>query len=126
MKRRLGDRRVRPRFEIVGELWGTLETVLRLPLRNVGIGGALFESHVPLAAESIHRLNWQCDGRESAVQVRVRHVRPVESADGERTYLIGIEFLSLNPVVTDQIRKWLDAGTASVGQAFRPVEETGA
>ena len=42
MKRRLGDRRVRPRFEIVGELWGTLETVLRLPLRNVGIGGALF------------------------------------------------------------------------------------
>jgi len=110
VKRRLGDRRVRPRFEIVGELWGTLETVLRLPLRNVGIGGALFESHIPLAAESIHRLTWSCDDRETAVQVRVRHVRPLESADGERSYLIGIEFLSLNPVIAGQIQKWLAVG----------------
>jgi hypothetical protein len=107
VKRRLGDRRVRPRFEIVGELWGTLETVLRLPLKNVGIGGALFESQVPLAAESIHRLTWKCDDRETAVQVRIRHVRPVESVHGERSYLIGIEFLSLNPVIVGQIQKWL-------------------
>ena len=85
VKRRLGDRRARPRFEIVGELFGSLETVLRLPLKNVGIGGALFESHVPLAAESIHRLTWKCDDHETAVQVRVRHVKPVQSADGERT-----------------------------------------
>ena len=126
MKRRLGDRRVRPRFEIVGELWGTLETVLRLPLRNVGIGGALFESHVPLAAESIHRLNWTCEDRESAVQVRVRHVRPVESADGERTYLIGIEFLSLNPVVSEQIRKWLGDPVTPEGETIRSAEGSGA
>ena len=115
MKRRLGDRRNRPRFEIVGELWGTLETVLRLPLKNVGIGGALFESHVPLAAESIHRLTWKCEDRDTAVQVRVRHVRAVESADGERSYLIGIEFLSLNPVIVGQIDKWLVEGAGSAG-----------
>ena len=126
VERRLGDRRIRPRFEIVGELWGTFETVLRLPLRNVGIGGALFESHVPLAAESIHRLNWKCEDRESAVQVRVRHVRPVESADGERSYLIGIEFLALNPVVTEQIQKWLGLGPTRMEQAARPAEGTGA
>lgn len=114
MKRRLGDRRNRPRFEIVGELWGTLETVLRLPLRNVGIGGALFESHVPLAAESIHRLSWKCEDRDTVVQVRVRHVRPLEAADGERTYLIGIEFLSLNPVIVGQIERWLGAGAGGV------------
>lgn len=109
MKRRLGDRRIRPRFEIVGELWGTLETVLRLPLRNVGMGGALFESHVPLAPESIHRLTWKCADRETAVQVRVRHVRPFASADGERSYLIGIEFLAANPLITGQITQWLAA-----------------
>lgn len=114
MKRRLGDRRNRPRFEIVGELWGTLETVLRLPLRNVGVGGALFESHVPLAAESIHRLSWKCEDRDTAVQVRVRHVRPLQSADGERSYLIGIEFLSLNPVIVGQIEKWLGADAGGV------------
>jgi hypothetical protein len=110
--RRLGDRRTRPRFEIVGELWGTLETVVRLPLRNAGLGGALFESHVPLAAESIHRLTWKCDDRETAVQVRVRHVRPVESADGRRGYLIGIEFLSLNPLIVGQIQHWLAAANS--------------
>jgi hypothetical protein len=109
VKRRLGDRRIRPRFELVGDLWGTLETVLRLPIRNVGTGGALFESHVPLAAESIHRLTWRCDDREAAVQVRVRHVRPIEAADGERGYLIGIEFMSLNPMVAGQIEEWLAA-----------------
>jgi hypothetical protein len=107
VKRRLGDRRARPRFEIVGELFGSLETVLRLPLKNVGIGGALFESHVPLAAESIHRLTWKCDDRETAVQVRVRHVKPIESADGERTYQIGIEFMSLNPTIAGQIQDWI-------------------
>ena len=44
----MGDRRIRPRFDIVGDLLGTLETVLRLPLRNVGRRGALIHSHVPL------------------------------------------------------------------------------
>ena len=109
MKRRLGDRRNRPRFEIVGELFGTLETVLQLPLRNVGIGGGLFESHVALAPESIHRLTWKCGDRDTAVQVRVSHVRATASVDGERSYLIGIEFLSLNPVIVEQIQEWLAA-----------------
>jgi hypothetical protein len=109
VKRRLGDRRIRPRFEIVGELWGTLETVLQLPLRNVGVHGGLFESPVPLAAESIHRLTWRCEDRETAVQVRVRHVRPLDSVDGERTYLLGMEFLSVNPMIVEQIQQWLSA-----------------
>jgi hypothetical protein len=113
VKRRLGDRRIRPRFELVGELWGTLETVLRLPIRNVATGGALFESHVPLAAESIHRLTWACGDRDTAVQVRVRHVRPIESADGERSYLIGIEFMASNPLITDQIQAWVSAGAGT-------------
>ena len=108
MKRRLGDRRLRPRFEIVGELWGTLEVALRLTMKNVGMGGALFESHIPLATESIHRLTWEFD-RETDVQVRVRHVRPIASIDGERAYLIGIEFLSLNPMIGGQIQEWLSA-----------------
>ena len=114
MNRRLGDRRNRPRFEIVGELYGTLETVLQLPLRNVGLGGALFESHVALAPESIHRLAWKCEDRDTAVQVRVRHVSATTSRDGERCYLVGIEFLSLNPVIVEQIQKWLAESAGGV------------
>jgi hypothetical protein len=106
MKRRLGDRRLRPRFEIVGELWGTFETALRLNLKNVGVGGALFESQVPLPVESIQRLSWSFDDRLTAVQVRVSHVRPIEAADGP-LYLIGIEFLALNPLIAAQIQERL-------------------
>jgi hypothetical protein len=93
----------------VGDLWGTLETVLRLPLRNVSPGGVLIESHVPLVAESVHRLTFRCDGQEAAAQVRVRHVKPAISIDGERTYLIGVEFLSVHPALIGQVARWMSA-----------------
>jgi len=90
----MADRRIRPRFDIVGELWGTLETVLRLPLRNVSRGGALIDSHVPLPAQSVHRLAFRADGQDHTIPVRVSRVDAKVSADGERTYLIGVEFLA--------------------------------
>jgi hypothetical protein len=111
VRRKLGDRRNRPRYDIVGDLWGTLETVLRLPLKNVSPGGALIECHMPLPAESIHRLTFDCDGREAATQVRVRHVSPLQSADGERTYLIGVEFLSVPPALGGKIDQWTAANS---------------
>ena len=117
MRRKLGDRRIRPRYDIVGDLWGTLETVLRLPLRNVGLGGALIESHVPLQAESVHRLAFVSDGRETAAQVRIRYVQPTISADGERTYLIGIEFLSIEPAMAALITRWMSSGQDEAASA---------
>jgi hypothetical protein len=109
VRRKLGDRRIRPRYDIVGDLWGTLETVLSLPLRNVSPGGALIESHVPLPAESVHRLMFRCEGQDAAAQVRVRHVKPAISIDGERTYLIGVEFLSVHPALVTQVARWMSA-----------------
>jgi hypothetical protein len=114
VRRKLGDRRIRPRYDIVGDLWGTLETVLRLPLRNVSPGGALIESHVPLPAESVHRLTFRCEGQEAAAQVRVRHVKPTISIDGERTYLIGVEFLSVHPVLVTQVARWVSADEGEI------------
>jgi hypothetical protein len=110
VRRKLGDRRIRPRFDIVGDLFGTLETVLRLPVRNVGRQGALIQSHVPLPLESVHRLTFQSDGQDVSADVRVRHVETELSLDGERTYLIGVEFVMVPPVLGQQIERWLDAG----------------
>jgi hypothetical protein len=107
LRRKLGDRRGRPRYDIVGDLWGTLETVIRLPLRNVGPGGALIESHVPLPAESIHRLTFLCNGQDASTQVRVRHVKPMPTVTGDRTYLIGVEFLTVHPALVSQIGEWM-------------------
>ena len=111
VRRKIGDRRIRPRFDIVGDLWGTLETVLRLPLTNISRGGAAIHSHVPLPFESVHRLAFLCDGQELSVPVKVSHVDAKVSSDGERTYVIGVEFLSVQPALLDQIDRWFTAGT---------------
>lgn len=74
---RLGDRRGELRFEIIGHLWGSLESVEQLPLHDVGRGGALVESRRPLAQDSVHAMALRF-GAEPLhdVRVRVRHVRP--------------------------------------------------
>jgi hypothetical protein len=115
VRRKIGDRRIRPRFDIVGDLWGSLETVLRLPLRNVSRGGALIHSHVPLPSQSVHRLAFNSDGQDVSVPVRVSHVDTQVSADGERTYLIGVEFLSLQPALLDMIDRWALTGNQGAG-----------
>ena len=117
LRRKLGDRRGRPRYDIVGDLWGTLETVLSMPLRNVGPGGALIESHVALPAESIHRLTFSYEGQDASTQVRVTHVKPSISLDGERTFLIGVEFLSVHPALVGQIERWMLDGNAEAAEA---------
>ena len=115
MRRKIGDRRIRPRFDIVGDLWGSLETVLQLPLRNVSRGGALIHSHVPLPSQSVHRLAFNSDGQDLSVPVRVSHVDTQVSADGERTYLIGVEFLSLQPALVEMIDRWALSSNEGAG-----------
>lgn len=117
MKRRLGDRRGRPRFEIVGDLWGTLDTVISMPLLNVGRGGALVESSVPLAAESIHHVALTCEGQPTPTSVQVRHVRPITGSDGRQHYLIGLSFLSMPAALEAQIAVWME-GNEVVSNGF--------
>jgi hypothetical protein len=116
MRRKLADRRGRPRFEIVGQLWGTLETVVGLPLRNVSLGGALVQSAVPLPTESEHHVTIMCDGVQAPTKVRVRHIDRRVDEDGLPAYLIGLEFVFVGPVLRAQIENWLRApGGAPVG-----------
>jgi PilZ domain len=93
VKRRLADRRGKPRYDVVGELWGTLELVVQLTLRNLSPSGALIESHVPLTPDSVHWLRFDGGGRQIVTQMQVRHVTPSPGRDGG-TYFIGVEFLS--------------------------------
>jgi len=110
MKRRLGDRRGRPRFEIVGELWGTLETVITMPLRNIGHGGALVQSVIALPSQSVHHVAVSCNGILTPASVRVQHVRPMVGTDGRDYFLIGLEWVSLPAELTAQIESWMVGG----------------
>jgi hypothetical protein len=114
MERRLGDRRGRPRFEIVGDLWGTLDTALSMPLLNVGRGGALVRSSVPLPPQSVHHVTVASDGVQTPTSVQVRHVRPMLGSDGRDYFLVGLEFLTLPTALRAQIDAWTEDGHAAV------------
>lgn len=111
VRRKLGDRRGKPRFDIVGELSGTLETALRLPMQDISSGGAMIQSHMRLPEESVHKLTLTAGGQDFSTPVKVRHVREATSADGERSFLIGLEFLSVHPVLVGHIAEWMEMVT---------------
>jgi len=107
-RRKLGDRRGKPRFDIVGDLPGTLETVLRVPMVNISSCGALIHSHTPLPPDSVHKVTLTAGGQDFTTPVKVRYVREATSADGERSFFIGVEFLSLDPVMLAQTAQMMD------------------
>lgn len=117
-KDRLGDRRSELRFEIIGQLWGSLEVLEHLPLRNLARGGALIESRVPLNADTVHGVRLMFDDQANDLKVRVRHVTPVREASGDR-YLIGLEFVDPAPGTVEQIDRIVAAamGRPSVLEA---------
>lgn len=107
MKRRIGDRRSKPRFEIVGDLWGDVDTKTSMQVKNLGRFGALLESPLPLAADSVHWVTTMAAGQPHLVQIRVRHSAPAPPAEGRPRYLIGVEFLKLSPGVEEVILRYL-------------------
>lgn len=107
--RRLGDRRGKPRFEIVGQLWGSLESVEPLRTHDLGRGGALVESRIALPLESVQRFRVAFEGTRANMHARVCHVRPSGRQGGPRTYLVGLEFLDVPPGLAEHIERLLDA-----------------
>ena len=90
MKERIrGDRRGRNRFEVVGTLPGTLETWHRHRVRNLGPGGALVESAVPLAPGTRVTGRLSLLGGQRDIKAEVRHTIENGSGSGRR-YLLGL------------------------------------
>jgi hypothetical protein len=103
VRRRLGDRRGRARFEIVGQLWGSLESMEPLRLVNLSRGGALLETRLPLVRDSIHRLRLAVQGQALDVQARVCHVAALAPGSAGERFLVGLEFLALPAAVLEHI-----------------------
>jgi hypothetical protein len=118
-KERLGDRRNDLRFEIIGQLWGSLETVEPHPLVNLARGGALIESRTRLNPEMVRVVRFQFNGASHDIQAKVRHVTADTAPDGER-FLIGLEFIEPSAAALEQIDKVVAArlaGTKPVAEA---------
>ena len=93
---RLAERRVAVRFEIVGELWGTVQTLQPLKLCDLAPQGALVESVAPLPVGSVQPIRFLCGSQSTEVRAAVRHVSPVHLDDGRQRYRVGLEFLQLD------------------------------
>jgi hypothetical protein len=117
-KERLGDRRTDLRFEIIGQLWGSIETVEHLPLRNLSPGGALVESRLPVNPELVRSVRLAFGDQVNDVQVRVRHVTSEKVAGGAR-YLVGLEFVEPSASALSQIDRIVAARLADT----KPIAE---
>ena len=107
MRRSMGDRRMRPRFDIVGDLAGTFDASVVMFLRDIGRGGAQVESRISLPTGTLHRATLRCQGIDVPAQVCVRHVTPLLSSTGEQRFLIGVEFIGTSPQLVEAIEWWL-------------------
>jgi len=112
---RLGDRRNELRFEIIGQLYGSLETVEPLPLYNIGPGGALAESEISLTPDTACTVRLGVNGDTEDIEARVRHVRMVTGVNGLARYLVGLEFAGLGDRARRHIER-LVAATSPDGQ----------
>jgi hypothetical protein len=107
MRRKNGDRRGKPRFEIVGDLWGSVDTTTPMVVQNLGRGGALVESPLPLATDSAHWVTMTAGGQPHLVQIRVRHSTPATTSAGEPRFLIGVEFMKLPAGIEDLVLRFV-------------------
>ena len=100
---RLADRRSTTRFEIVGELWGSVQALEPLRVCNIAPEGALIESIAPLPVGSVQPLRLIQGTQTTEIRAAVRHLSPVVLPGGGRRYLVGLEFLN----VDDQAAMWI-------------------
>jgi hypothetical protein len=107
-RRRATDRRKQPRFEVVGDLWGTLDIVEPLPMLNIGSGGALVEADQPWPVGSVHSVVVANGAELGDARICVRHLSAIDSGAGVR-YRIGVEFLSMSPMLAERVTQWLAA-----------------
>jgi hypothetical protein len=100
---RLADRRNTARFEIVGELWGSVLALEPLRICNLAREGALVESIAPLPVGSVQPIRLVQGTRTTDVRAAVRHLSPVYPQGGGQRYRIGLEFIG----VDGQAAEWI-------------------
>ncbi len=113
----LGDRRQAVRYEIIGELWGTVTTTQSLPLVNLSGGGVLIETTRPLPVGSLQRSRLAFEfGGSDVVEAVVKHVKPGTAG----RYLVGMEFVDLSDAARDRINAFIAASGQTDGGAASP------
>ncbi len=106
------DRRVAPRFEVLGGLWGSVEMLEPMRVHNIAPEGMLTESRTPMAVGTVLalRLLRGCDA--VVIRAGVRHSTPADAVAGTGRYLVGLEFLDLDSQATKLVDELVNEPSA--------------
>jgi len=110
---RLADRRVGTRFEIVGELWGSVHALEPLHVCNLSLGGALVESIAPLPVGSVQPVRMSRGAETADVRATVRHLSPIHLQGGGSRYRVGLEFVDVDEQAAGWIGSFIEEHRAS-------------
>jgi hypothetical protein len=105
---RLAERRIATRFEVVGELWGSVQALEPLRVCNLAPEGALVESIAPLPVGSVQPIRLVHGAQATELRAAVRHLSPVYQQDGGRRYRVGLEFINVDPQAAASIGHLMD------------------
>jgi hypothetical protein len=99
----MGDRRGYLRYQVVGDLWASIEIHDDVVVRNVASGGALLETTLSPTVPAIRAayLTLPDDGPE--LMVAVRHVTPLNLPLGGSRWLLGVEFIRVDSQAREAI-----------------------
>jgi hypothetical protein len=104
----LADRRCTTRFEIVGELWGSVQALEPVRVCNLAPEGALVESPTPLPVGSVQPVRLVRGTEITEVRGTVRHLSPVPAGDGGVRYRVGLRFLNVGDEAAGAIGRFMD------------------
>jgi hypothetical protein len=108
----LADRRMTSRFDIVGNPWGTLDSLEPMRVCDLAPGGMLVESSTPLAVGSVHQFDL-IDGTITArVRAVVRHLSSPRQPGAVRRFLVGLEFQDLDAQSAASVERIIDEQSA--------------
>ena len=116
MKRRIGDRRAKSRFEDRWRLMGQPRCQCDAGGPEFRYGGALLESSVPLVPDSVHWVSAVIDGHSQPLRLRVRHSTR-NSASPDARYLTGVEFLTVTAATSAFIARHVNTIHISPAEA---------
>ncbi len=104
-----GDRRLQPRFQVIGQFWMSLDFEADVLLRDVATGGMLIESVFETPFKPIRAARIALPGDSNTIDAIVRHVTRLEPVSERReTYLIGFEFVNMTPATRMLLERVVD------------------
>jgi hypothetical protein len=89
----LGDRRTGPRFQVNGQLWGSVDMREDVVVRNIAVNGALIEASLGPGMRSIRAAHITLPEGGPQLMVLVRHISALTDSHADDRHLLGVEFI---------------------------------